>query len=154
MSVKRTDTRAAVAGLFDRPSTTGGLAGIHEHKETTVGGPATRSDRTREARRTDGGPTHDALAPARSRVRLGVELTEDEVGYLRSLSRPARTGAQRTLGSKFVAGGVLAAAIELLRAGAVDMHGMVAGDVAEMTARARAALIAAAREEPRNELGE
>ncbi len=74
-----------------------------------------------------------------ARLRQGVELTEDEVAYLRALSRPGRTGQPRTLGSKFVATGVLAAAIELLREVDVDMDGVEAGDLAEMTARARGA---------------
>ena len=47
-------------------------------------------------------------------MRLSVELTERELAFLRALSRPARTGQPRTLGAKFVATGVLAAAIELL----------------------------------------
>jgi hypothetical protein len=74
------------------------------------------------------------------RLRLGVELTEREVGFLRELSRPARTGQSRTLGSKFVGTGILAAAIELIAAGEIDMRGVAAGDLDEMTARARAAL--------------
>ena len=78
-------------------------------------------------------------------MRLGVELAEVETAYLRSLSRPALTGGPRTLGSKFVATGVLAAAIELLRDGAIDMHGVAAGDLADMTQRARDALVRAAR---------
>ena len=83
----------------------------------------------------------------RAIVRQGVELTEDETGFLRSLSRPARTGQPRTLGSKFVATGVLAAAIELLREGSVEMEGVAAGDLDEMKARARAALLRAATAE-------
>jgi hypothetical protein len=39
---------------------------------------------------------------------------------------------------------VLAAAIELLRDGAIEMEGVAAGDLPEMKARARAALIRAA----------
>jgi hypothetical protein len=130
---KRADAGAAVAGLFARTTATGGLA-RREHADPEV---------------TD--------APAGfsiSRVRQGVELTEDETGYLRSLSRPARTGQPRTLGSKFVATGVLAAAIELLRASEIDMHGVVAGDLPEMTARARDALIRAANKRHTEELPE
>jgi hypothetical protein len=91
-----------------------------------------------------GGPAPDAVAAALARVRLGVELTEAETGYLRWLSRPARTGGPRTLGSKFVATGVLTAAIELLERVEVDMHGVAAGDPAEMAQRARDALPRAA----------
>jgi hypothetical protein len=118
---KRADAGAAVAGLFARTTATGGLA----RRELAVPGAAEADFSI-------------------SRVRQGVELTEEETGYLRSLSRPARTGQPRTLGSKFVATGVLAAAIELLRAGEIDMHGVAAGDRPEMTARARDALIRAA----------
>jgi hypothetical protein len=124
-------TGAAVAGLFANRSATGGLA-------------------TRPA-------THQPLAHVRvrpgpvARLRQGVELSEDDVVFLRSLSRPARTGQPRTLGSKFVATGVLAAAIELLRAGAIDMHGVEAGDLDEMTARARAALSLAVLDQPPGE---
>ena len=80
-------------------------------------------------------------------MRLGVELTESESAFLRALSRPGRTGQARTLGSKFVAAGVLAAAIELLEHGSIDMRGVGAGDLDEMTARARSALIRAAQRE-------
>ena len=81
--------------LFARSSATGGLA--------------TAPSRARRP----GAVTarHEPVA----RLRQGVELTEADVDFLRSLSRPARTGQPRTLGSKFVATGVLAAAIELLQ---------------------------------------
>jgi len=154
MSARRSDTSAAVAGLFDRPSATGGLAGRDDQAEASVEASATPGSRTRDLRASKGGAAHEALAPPTTRVRLGVELTEVETGYLRSLSRPARTGGPRTLGSKFVATGVLAAAIELLRDGAIDMHGVAAGDLAEMTARARAALIRAAATHAAREDGE
>jgi hypothetical protein len=120
---KRADAGAAVAGLFARA--------------TATGGPARYEHAVPEA-------TEAPASFALSRVRQGVELTEDETGYLRSLSRPARTGRPRTLGSKFVATGVLAAAIELLRTSEIDMHGVAAGDLPEMTARAREELIRAA----------
>ena len=139
MSAKRGDTSAAVAGLFNRPSATGGLA--------SRGAPAAPDGR-RDARLEPSVPAGArgglAATAAAARVRLGVELSEEQIAYLRGLSRPARTGGPRTLGSKFIATGVLAAAIELLEATHVDMHGVAAGDVAEMTARARVALIRAA----------
>jgi hypothetical protein len=144
MSGKRADTRAAVAGLFDRPSATGGLAGREDQARAAVEVTTGRPSGTRRTPARHNGSAHEAGAAPITRVRLGVELTEVETGYLRSLSRPALTGGPRTLGSKFVATGVLAAAIELLREGAIDMHGVAAGDLAEMTARARAALIRAA----------
>ena len=116
---KRADAGAAVAGLFSG-SATGGLA-------------------TRP--RGDDPPARVAVRRVPlARVRQGVELSDEDVVFLRSLSRPACTGQPRTLGSKFVATGVLAAAIELLREGGIDMHGVEAGDDAEMTARALAAL--------------
>jgi len=133
MSARRADTTAAVAGLFERLSATGGLASRENQATATVEATAGRRE----------GSAHEAVAAPSTRVRLGVELTEVETGYLRSLARPALTGEPRTLGSKFVATGVLAAAIELLREGAIDMHGVAPGDLAEMTARARAALIRA-----------
>jgi hypothetical protein len=121
----RPDASAAVGGLFTRTTATGGLAGQS-------------SERPR--------PPQERGAV----VRQGVELTERETEFLRSLSRPSRTGQPRTLGSKFVATGALAAAIELLREGSIEMYGVAAGDLEEMKARARAALIrAAAREEER-----
>ena len=138
MSDKRGDTSAAVAGLFDRLSATGGLAGRDA--------PAAPDGR-RDARLEPSVPASaraGVAATAAARVRLGVELSEEQIAYLRGLSRPARTGGPRTLGSKFIATGVLGAAIELLEATHVDMRGVAAGDVAELTARARAALIRAA----------
>jgi hypothetical protein len=119
---KRTHAGAAVAGLFERMTATGGLAGPPR----------------------DAPPLPAAESAREPRMRLGVELTERELGYLRELSRPARTGGPRTLGSKFVGTGVLAAAIELLGSVDVDLHGVTAGDLDEMVARARAALIRAA----------
>jgi hypothetical protein len=114
MSGRRQDAGAAVAGLFTNSSVTGGLAG-----------------RARQH------------AGAGERVRVGVELTDEQSVYLRGLSRPSRTNGPRTLGTKFVATGVLIAAIELLREVDVDMHGIVAGDENEMVARARDALLRA-----------
>jgi hypothetical protein len=140
---KRADAGAAVAGLFARSSATGGLAGRDEHAKTIAEHPATQRG-TRNARRTNRGPAPEASTTTVARVRLGVELSEHETGYLRSLSRPARTDGPRTLGSKFVATGVLAAAIELLERVDVDMHGVAAGDLPEMTQRAHDALVRAA----------
>ena len=145
MSSRRADTSAAVAGLFERPSATGGLAGRNGQAEAEVDAQATQAHRPADKRARVGGPADEAIALQVTRVRLGVELAEVETAYLRSLSRPALTGGPRTLGSKFVATGVLAAAIELLRDGAIDMHGVAAGDLAEMTQRARDALVRAAR---------
>jgi hypothetical protein len=117
---RRADAGTAVAGLFGTNSATGGLA-----------------------RRA---PDRVQVAPASSaqRLRQGVELDERDVEFLRSLSRPGRTGQPRTLGSKFVATGVLAAAIELLREVDVDMYGVEAGDLTETAARAREGLRLAA----------
>jgi hypothetical protein len=117
---KRADAGVAVAGLFTKTTATGGLA---------------RRPPKESARVT--------AAPVSSspRLRQGVELDESDVEFLRSLSRPSRTGQPRTLGSKFVAEGVLAAAIEVLRERGIDMYGVEAGDVSEMTARARTALL-------------
>jgi hypothetical protein len=76
MSGRRVDAGVAVGGLFAKTSATAGLAG----------------------RSADRAPSsHEATAI----VRQGVELTEGETSFLRSLSRPARTGQPRTLGSKF-----------------------------------------------------
>jgi hypothetical protein len=130
----RADAGAAVAGLFGRTSATGGLAGW-DHPSAQPPNAST----AREAVTVLGQDAH--------RVRLGVELSETEVGFLRALSRPSRTGGPRTLGSKFVGTGVLAAAIELLRSVDVDMEGVAAGDLDQMIARARAALVRAALHE-------
>ena len=130
-AAKRADAGRAVAGLFAGNTATGGLA-------------------TRRAEDVAGSRVRVGHPPV-ARLRQGVELTEDEIGHLRALSRPGRTGQPRTLGSKFVATGVLAAAIELLQAVDVDMHGVEAGDLAAMTARARDALTRAAA---RKQLGE
>jgi hypothetical protein len=119
MSGRRTDAGAAVAGLFARSTATGGLA-------------------TREP-----SPAPRAAAAASTTLRQGVELLEEEVAFLRGLSRPDRTGQPRSHGSKFVATGVLMAAVELLGQVDVDMWGVAAGDLESMKARARTALIAA-----------
>ncbi|MBE2316694.1 hypothetical protein DVA67_011970 [Solirubrobacter sp. CPCC 204708] len=118
MNGRRTDAGAAVAGLFARSTATGGLA-------------------TREP-----APAPSSMSASRT-LRQCVELLEEEVSYLRGLSRPDRTGQPRSHGSKFVATGVLMAAVELLSEVEVDMWGVEAGDVEAMKARARAALIAA-----------
>jgi hypothetical protein len=115
MNPRRPDAETAVNGLFSRPSATGGLAG----------------------RRTDPTPAAHAVS---STLRQGVELSEDDVDFLRSVSRPSRTGQPRTLGSKFVATGLLAAAIEILREVGIDMDGVAAGDGPEMKLRASVAL--------------
>ena len=120
---RRADAGVAVSDLFARSSATGGLA-TRTGTEPVIERVVAR---------------HEPIA----RLRQGVELTEADVDFLRSLSRPARTGQPRTLGSKFVATGVLAAAIELLRERGIDMDGVQAGDVAEMANRARAALLGA-----------
>jgi hypothetical protein len=133
VSAKRTNAAAAVAGLFSSPTATGGLAGRDAGRAATQ--QAAGRPRERE-----------------QRVRLGVELTDAQIAFLRSLSRPNRTGGQRTLGAKFVAAGVLAAAIELLEHAVIDMHGVSPGDHAEMATRARDALQrAAATQKPTDE---
>jgi len=119
MTGRRTDAGAAVAGLFARSTATGGLA-------------------TREPARAP-----SVTAAAARTLRQCVELLEHEVSYLRGLSRPDRTGQPRSHGSKFVATGVLMAAVELMAEVDVDMWGVEAGDIEAMKARARAALIAA-----------
>ena len=124
MSARRADAGAAMAGLFSNPTATGGLAG----RDTTV---------------TAAGASEVNSCTRERALRLGVELSDEQIAFLRGLSRPSRTGGQRTLGAKFVAAGVLSAAIELLEPGVIDMHGVTAGDHAEMTARARAALLSA-----------
>jgi hypothetical protein len=135
-AAKRQHAGAAVGGLFDRPSATGGLAG---RAPTPPGQPLTTpSDGQR--RRSPRAPRGRQAEP---RVRLGVELTETEVAFVRALGRPARTGGPRSLGAKFVATGILAAAVELLGDVDVDMAGVNAGDLSEITARARAALLRA-----------
>ena len=121
---RRADAGVAVSDLFARSSATGGLATRPDVE------PSTQAVTAR----------HEPIA----RLRQGVELTEADVDFLRSLSRPARTGQPRTLGSKFVATGVLAAAIELIREHGIDMDGVEASDLDEMAARARAALLGAA----------
>lgn len=148
MSARRQDAGAAVAGLFANVTATGGLAS----REHSAPGPA---ERRGSAADDDGGvDTHVSEARSlaspsvgalerTSSVRVGVELTEEQSSFLRALSRPRRTNGPRTLGTKFVATGVLVAAIELLRTVEVEMHGVTAGDAAEMAARARAALIQA-----------
>jgi hypothetical protein len=156
MTARRQDAGAAVAGLFANPTATGGLAGREN------GAARSRTERRAEL----GEPARDGLhieqgAPVQradgavlaetddrpARVRVGVELTEEQSAYLRALSRPGRTNGPRSLGTKFVATGVLVAAIELLRSVDVDMHGVAAGDEPEMAARARAALRKATRNE-------
>ena len=117
---RRADAGVAVSDLFARSSATGGLA------TRPNSGPSSERVTAR----------HDPVA----RLRQGVELAEADVDFLRSLSRPARTGQPRTLGSKFVATGVLAAAIALIREHGIDMDGVQAGDLEAMTARARRAL--------------
>src|SRR4051812_16863916 len=116
-ATKRANAGEAVAGLFAQAGATGGLA----HRI-----PVPR-------------PT-----PEVTRVRVGVELTNKHNDYLRNLSRPDRTGQPRTLGTKFVATGVIAAAIKLLQDVDVDMNGVEAGDLAAMIDRALDALTRAA----------
>src|SRR4051812_7468375 len=117
MTAHRRDAGEAVAGLFARTTATGGLASRELPTPTPVGG-----------------------RHSEPRVRLGVELTDAQINQLRALSRPDRTGQFRTLGAKFVATGILIAALELLSESAIDMRGVTAGDLGEMAARARHAL--------------
>jgi len=143
-AAKRTDAAAAVAGLFSRDSLTGGLARrsdappAHQHDSPV---PAVADG--------DHAAPAPANGPADPRLRLGVELCEEQIAWLRSVSRPARTGAPRSLGAKFVAGGLLAAAVELLRGAGIDMYGISAGDERAMTARAHDALVHAALQRTR-----
>src|SRR3954451_19833334 len=131
---KRPDAEAAVAGLFGRTTVTGGLAGRNQQPEPP--------DPLDDQPAGDADRAGQNLAGREPRVRLSVELTERELAFLRALSRPSRTGQPRTLGAKFVATGVLVAAIELLASAEVDMYGVHAGDAVEMT-RERVARCAA-----------
>jgi hypothetical protein len=132
-AAKRTDAGAAAAGLFSRPSATGGLA---SHRPPAAAGQLVR-------------PAYHAAAHgdagAAARVRLSVELTEEQIAWLRAQSRPAKTGAPRFLGAKFIATGLLATAIELARTPGIDMYGVDAGDLDELSARCRDALVRAVR---------
>jgi hypothetical protein len=147
MTSRRQDAGAAVAGLFANPTATGGLAGRQDGPASGRSGRRAEPESVgNEGRARGAGARDSAHAKAgglqlAARVRVGVELTDEQSGYLRALSRPDRTNGPRTLGTKFVATGVLVAAIELLRTVDVDMHGVAAGDGAEMAARARAALL-------------
>jgi hypothetical protein len=133
-AAKRQDAGAAVGGLFDRPSATGGLAGrLEAAAAQTISAGASRAPRSRAS-------SHERPR-ADARLRLNVELTEKQTTFLRSLGRPARTGAPRSLGAKFIATGLLSAAIELLQSAEVDMSGVAAGDLVEMQSRARNALL-------------
>ncbi|HWK28096.1 MAG TPA: hypothetical protein VNS09_16140 [Solirubrobacter sp.] len=76
---ERTDARAAVGCPILRP--------LGDRRDATC------LPRKREP------PVRDR-APRPGRVRApGIELAEDDVVFLRSLSRPARIGQPRTLGS-------------------------------------------------------
>jgi hypothetical protein len=145
---RRQDAGAAVAGLFDRPSVTGGLAGAQPPPEQSAADTSTsaQGDAARDRARSSGARS-SSRRRGEARLRLGVELGEREIEFLRSLSRPARTGGARSLGAKFVATGVLAAAIELLQATEVDMRDVGPGQLEQMMDRARAALIAAGRDD-------
>ena len=90
-AAKRHDAGAAVAGLFDRPSATGGLAGAARSTETPRRGPVPDGRSAPASSRTG----VNAPVAGESRVRLGVELSERETAFLRPLSRPARTGWRR-----------------------------------------------------------
>lgn len=118
----------AVPGAAARPAA---------HTAPAAPKPARRRSETAEARRT---PRPAPPAPGVERVKVSVNLPADEVDFLRSLSRPARTGAERTLGAGFVATGVLRAAIAMLRERGIDMQGLAAGEEALMVERATAAL--------------
>ena len=133
-TTRRSDAGAAVAGLFARSPVTGGLAAPDHHADDPA--------KPRRAAAADQ-PRLRSAESVQARLRLGVELTERQVGFLRELSRPARTGAPRTLGSKFVGTAILSAAIELIAEAGIDMHGVAAGDLEGMSSRARAALVAA-----------
>jgi hypothetical protein len=140
-AAKRPDAGAAVAGLFARHTTTGGLAaGRQDHAAINDQRPQLAGGDDPGAASAVGVPATAAGAP----VRLGVELDEDEIAWLRGVSRPARTGAPRYLGAKFVATGLLTTAIHLARAGGIDMYGITAGDDSAMAARAHEALVRAA----------
>ena len=138
-AARRSDAGTAVAGLFARPSATGGLARREQPARLGESGRHVSADGAGAA-----APTGAADRGTMARVRLGVVLDEGDVAWLRTTSRPARTGGRRTLGSKFVATGLLTAAIQLARAVDIDMHGVDAGDVDELSARCRDALLRAA----------
>src|SRR4051812_2439614 len=123
---KRTNAGVAAAGLFSRPSATGGLA---TREPVTV---------------------RRVASSVVQRLRQGVELLAEDVDFLRELGRPVRTGQPRTLGSKFVATGVLAGAIRVLRERGIDMDGIEAGDHETMAERAYQALISAGEQRSRS----
>src|SRR3954451_4488344 len=113
---KRTDAGVGAAGLFSRPSATGGLASREPVAVRRVASSVVQ------------------------RLRQGVELLAEDVDFLRELGRPVRTGQARTLGSKFVATGVLTGAIRVLRERGIEKDGIEAGDHETMAERAYRAL--------------
>lgn len=146
-AARRQDAGAAVGGLFAGSSATGGLAG----RDHAPDGRA-RLDTTSQLPTRAVAP-HPSPAPSDPRVRLSVELTENQTTFLRSLGRPARTGGPRTLGAKFIATGLLIAAIELVESVNMDMRCVAAGDLEDMASRSRDALLFAA-EGARGEQGD
>jgi hypothetical protein len=135
-AARRQDAGAAVGGLFAGSSATGGLAGRNDAPDGT----RTLDSASQRPKR---GTAPRQSAPSEARVRLSVELTERQSTFLRSLGRPARTGGPRTLGAKFIATGLLIAAIELVERVDIDMRNVASGDVADMASRARDALLSA-----------
>lgn len=159
MSAKRPDAGAASAGLFTKPSLTGGLAAVpdpapiqttdtQETVTVAVAEPIEEPDtqavvEKRKPRQTRTVKVSRTQEP--DIVRVGIDINTDESFYLRNLSRPSRTGAERTLGTKFVASGVLRAAIDLLQDASLDMRGIDSESEQELVLRARKALIAGAK---------
>src|SRR4051812_45263871 len=100
---QRTDAGLAAAGLFSRPSATGGLA----PPPPAPPPPGFSPPRGPPGGRPPGEPVTvtRTISSTVQRLRQGVELLAADVDFLRELSRPNRTGQPRTLGSKFVASG-------------------------------------------------
>jgi hypothetical protein len=92
-TAKRQDAGAAVGGLFNRPSATGGLAGAARAAEPPGSGPAP-AGRSAPASSRQG---VSALVAAESRVRLGVELTEHKA---RAQSAATTSGGERCTTAK------------------------------------------------------
>ena len=91
-AAKRADAGAAVGGLFDRPSATGGLAGAARSTETPRRGPVP-DGRLGPASSRNG---VNAPVAGESRVRLGVELSERDTRFCaRCRGRPGRAGGAR-----------------------------------------------------------
>lgn len=134
------DSAPAIEAVPEAPATPDGDGQVPE-PDPAPASPLSEVDQLLDRRPKESAPPRrrSRRRPRPAEVSVELRLPEDLLNRSRSLVRPHRTGARRSLGAAFVLQAYVRAVDEIL-AGELDTAGVEAGMDEEMIARVRAEL--------------